>query len=83
MARLLYRSDSGEPMSFEFGPEHPDTLGSINNLARTLLDLGETAAAHDLVTSILPQLPTLTHAEARKALTALARRLNLLPPEAP
>ncbi|MBT9554759.1 MAG: FHA domain-containing protein, partial [Myxococcales bacterium] len=26
MARLLYRSDSGEPMTFEFGPEHPEVV---------------------------------------------------------
>jgi len=65
------------------GPEHPDTLISMCNLAITLLDLGETAAARDLVQPILPLLPTLTHAEARARLTALARHLKLLPPEAP
>jgi tetratricopeptide (TPR) repeat protein len=65
------------------GPEHPDTLTSLNNLAKTLLALGETAAARNLIAPLLSLLPTLAHAQARTALTTLARQLKLLPPEAP
>jgi hypothetical protein len=31
------------------GPEHPDTLQSMNNLAGTLVDLGDLAGSRDLL----------------------------------
>lgn len=65
------------------GKEHPDTLNSLRNLAGILIKLRQDTAASDLLTRILHLLPTLPHAELRTALTTLARRLKLLPPEAP
>ena len=36
-----------------FGPEHPETLGSMNNLAETLRELGDLAGSQDLHQEVL------------------------------
>ena len=36
------------------GPEHPDTLITLSNLARWTGESGEAAAARDLLTGLLP-----------------------------
>jgi tetratricopeptide (TPR) repeat protein len=45
------------------GPEHPDTLNSINNLAETLVDLGDLAEAADLLQEALDASRRLLGAE--------------------
>jgi tetratricopeptide (TPR) repeat protein len=65
------------------GIRHPDTLTSVYNLARAQLAHKKVNAAFDLIKPIVPLLAGLNHELLKKQLTALARHLDLLPPEAP